>query len=1200
MPTFTKQPQDATIAWNGFCKVTWDTNYPPVSAQVQYHNISNNGWETYSDPYYLVGGQIAEDKLSANFHYNDYLKGKEFRIYVRCSEQEDDDYGRIYSQPFMISYIQSIITFDAGGGNGNMPKTYITEELPYSYTLPDCDFTWVGHVFDKWQVGTEYYQPGDEIQIMSDTTIRATWKKYCTVTFNANGGTGSMESVSLLEGSEYILPENAFTSDTHNFSYWAVSAYPNSWFHAGSKITVSGNITVTAVWVPKVWCTLTFDMNGYGTQVQPITVEQGTIVSEPTKPTSTYRFAYWEVNEGSVIDHWVPFDFDQPVTKSATLRAHWISNAMRRVKLSYDHEAGTVELSATGMDGECVPVGEQVHISITTNPHWSVNYIKVGTLTLNTGARVFEMPNQETVYVSVAFTLDHDHTAGTMTVYPAVEPTCEEDGRAAYYYCSTCGHYYYNRRVGITDYKTWMENGLEDLDLLTIPALGHDYGAPTYEWAEDYGSVTATCICSRDSSHVMTETVATTVTVTKEPGSFTRGEHTYTAAFENPAFATQTFVLDDIEPLGIPLTEEYFPDANFRAYVSGKYDKDSNGYLSDAERSGREYFQCNNQGVASLRGLEYFPNIVRLYANGNPDLTALNLSGFPLLQLVQVHNSPLASLRVAGCPNLTTLMLKGCALTHLNLSDNPNLRQLNVIDCAGLRTLDISNNPDLRYLNTYGSGIGYLDIQANAYILAALNGTLTVEADYDRYSDGDSYMNVNHGTEFSGQGCIPVDAAHFPDPVFRMYVEDNADSNESGWLSVNEMEAMEEIYLNVTAFADLTSVEGIDYFPEVTELIIENTPLLAGIDLSGNTKITSLEISNTGLTTLNVSGLQLEYLDCIRNQMTSLNLGNQPALTHLYCYGNPGIKTLDIRNAPLLLDAVINGTMSVPDWGDLYEGPMGGVLYVDAGTELITSKCIPVDSAHFPDEIFRDYVRDHFDLNTSGWLSPAEISGATEIVLDANAGLTSLQGIEYLTELTYLEVDDSPLLESVDISGNNKLSNVNFYNTGLIALDVDGLRLTYLSCDDSPLEALTLGVQPNLKSLTCYRTELAEVDITGCPYMIEAYHGEKIFDASTTSDNYINGSYMLAVNKGATVITGIPEPTFFLPAALTAIEAEAFSGISARAVVIPNTVTGINGNPFAGSGVTTIYGYAGSAAQTLATTYGYTFVAITDDWMAWH
>ncbi|MBQ4435768.1 MAG: hypothetical protein II879_06715, partial [Clostridia bacterium] len=76
LPAFTKQPQNATIAWNGFCKVTWDTNYPPVSAQVQYHNISNNGWETYSDPYYLVGGQIAEDKLSANFHYNDYLKGK--------------------------------------------------------------------------------------------------------------------------------------------------------------------------------------------------------------------------------------------------------------------------------------------------------------------------------------------------------------------------------------------------------------------------------------------------------------------------------------------------------------------------------------------------------------------------------------------------------------------------------------------------------------------------------------------------------------------------------------------------------------------------------------------------------------------------------------------------------------------------------------------------------------------------------------------------------------------------------------------------------------------------------------------------------------------------------------------------------------------------------------------------------------------
>lgn len=75
-------------------------------------------------------------------------------------------------------------------------------------------------------------------------------------------------------------------------------------------------------------------------------------------------------------------------------------------------------------------------------------------------------------------------------------------------------------------------------------------------------------------------------------------------------------------------------------------------------------------------------------------------------------------------------------------------------------------------------------------------------------------------------------------------------------------------------------------------------------------------------------------------------------------------------------------------------------------------------------------------------------------------------------------------------------------------------------------------------------------------------------------------------------------PAFFLPASLTTLEDEAFAGIAAGSIVIPKTVTSIAGNPFAGSQVTTIYGYPGSAAQTFAAAKGYNFVAITDSWLA--
>lgn len=73
---------------------------------------------------------------------------------------------------------------------------------------------------------------------------------------------------------------------------------------------------------------------------------------------------------------------------------------------------------------------------------------------------------------------------------------------------------------------------------------------------------------------------------------------------------------------------------------------------------------------------------------------------------------------------------------------------------------------------------------------------------------------------------------------------------------------------------------------------------------------------------------------------------------------------------------------------------------------------------------------------------------------------------------------------------------------------------------------------------------------------------------------------------------------FILPASLTSIEDEAFSGIAATAVVIPGSVTSITGNPFAGIDTLTIYGYPGSAAETFANRIpGYTFIPIDDEWM---
>ncbi|MBR4550447.1 MAG: hypothetical protein IKO83_11105, partial [Oscillospiraceae bacterium] len=83
-----------------------------------------------------------------------------------------------------------------------------------------------------------------------------------------------------------------------------------------------------------------------------------------------------------------------------------------------------------------------------------------------------------------------------------------------------------------------------------IEPTGHAWGEPSYEWADDMSSVTATRVCLNDSAHVETETAEVTAEVTRPAACTEPGETTYSAAFTNEAFTAQSRTEVDIEPTG--------------------------------------------------------------------------------------------------------------------------------------------------------------------------------------------------------------------------------------------------------------------------------------------------------------------------------------------------------------------------------------------------------------------------------------------------------------------------------------------------------------------------------------------------------------------------------------------------------------------------------------------------------------------------
>lgn len=69
----------------------------------------------------------------------------------------------------------------------------------------------------------------------------------------------------------------------------------------------------------------------------------------------------------------------------------------------------------------------------------------------------------------------------------------------------------------------------------TTPALGHLYAEPVYTWSDDGRTCQAHAVCTRDSRHTVTESVAA-----KVEESSTAGYEKHTAAFRNELFATQS------------------------------------------------------------------------------------------------------------------------------------------------------------------------------------------------------------------------------------------------------------------------------------------------------------------------------------------------------------------------------------------------------------------------------------------------------------------------------------------------------------------------------------------------------------------------------------------------------------------------------------------------------------------------------------
>ena len=125
----------------------------------------------------------------------------------------------------------------------------------------------------------------------------------CTITFNGNGGSGSMDSVTVKAETNYILPACGFTAPAdQEFKAWEIGGTE---YKVGDSYTVNGDIEIKALWKNSVITPTTYtvtvsnDGNGTGTAT-PSTAAAGTTITLTATPNKGYHFKEWQVISGGV------------------------------------------------------------------------------------------------------------------------------------------------------------------------------------------------------------------------------------------------------------------------------------------------------------------------------------------------------------------------------------------------------------------------------------------------------------------------------------------------------------------------------------------------------------------------------------------------------------------------------------------------------------------------------------------------------------------------------------------------------------------------------------------------------------------------------------------------------------------------------------------------------------------------------------
>ena len=401
------------------------------------------------------------------------------------------------------------ISFDPNGGTGTMKPMRVKAGV--GYTLPECTFTPPeGKEFAGWlAVNGNVYPAGHDVFSTYDQSLKATWKDKeateVTISFDPNGGTGTMQPMKVKSGENFTLPECTFTPpEGKEFAGWLAAngtVYP-----AGDIAFSTTDSVLKATWKDKeaAEVTISFDPNGGTGTMQPMKVKSGENFTLPEctfTPPEGKEFAGWLAANGTVY----PAGDIAFSTTDSVLKATWKD---KEAETPHKHSYKAVVTAPT-----CTEKGYTTHTCACGDSYvdtyvdalghaWDNGKVTKEPTETETGVKTFTCTRCGETKTETIPKLTHEHS------YKAVvtAPTCTEKGYTTHTcacgdsyvdtYVDALGHAWDNGKV--TKPATEAEDGVKTFTCTrcgetkteTIPATGvmdvtKMFTDVSHSWADD-------------------------------------------------------------------------------------------------------------------------------------------------------------------------------------------------------------------------------------------------------------------------------------------------------------------------------------------------------------------------------------------------------------------------------------------------------------------------------------------------------------------------------------------------------------------------------------------------------------------------------------------------------------------------------------------------------------------------------------------